>query len=124
MVNPSRKLRVKIDQVAKHPWVQSVFNESYLPVSDTWKKKTFTSYARDFNLTIEAVASEIKTRPYGRLGGIYNIEKHLYQKNTIELKKARSGTSVIKVINHHLSIFPSQISTLLAENAIELLNAS
>lgn len=122
MINPKRKLRVNIDQVSSHPWVKGVFNETFLPVSETWKKKMFEKYARDFNLTIEAVASEIKTKPYGQLGGIYNIEKHLRQKNTIELKKASSGTSVIKVINHIIFVYPSQISTLLTEHVIEQLN--
>lgn len=111
MLNPSREFRLKIEQVQKHPWIAGVFSEQFTPVNAKWKSETFQKYSKNFNLTIEEVSDEIIKQPFGQLGGIYNIEKHLHQVNRIALRKPPSCASIIKVINHINSISPSQIST-------------
>lgn len=122
MLNPSRLLRIKIEQLEKHPWILENFVEEFLPVSDKWKQETFHKLSKLFNLTLDNVIDEIINRPYGQLGGTYNIEKHLHQMNKITLRRASSGVKIFKVINHHIkSIDPSQISTLLTGRFIEKL---
>lgn len=114
MLNPSRQLRLKVQQVEKHSWVLSSYEETFEAVSRDWKNQTTKKIAKDFNLEVDAVASELESNPFGRLGGVYNIGKHLHQMSTIALKKRpsclRLGT--VKVINQISSIYPSQISTL------------
>lgn len=121
MLNPSRQLRLKMQQVQKHPWIAGAFGGEFLPISEKWKNEKFQKYASSLNLTMEEIADEISTRPYGQLGGIYNIEKHLHQMSKIALKRAPSYARIVKVINHINSIIPSQISTLLTDLVIKQL---
>lgn len=121
MLNPSRQLRIKIPQIQKHFWITGAFGEEFAPIGEKWKSETYQKYAKSSNLTIDEISDEISNRPYGQLGGIFNIEKHFHQVNKIALKRAPSCATIIKVINHIDSIFPSQISTLLTENDIKQL---
>lgn len=114
MLNPSRQLRLKVQQVEKHSWVLSSYEETFEDVSRDWKSQTTKRIAKDFKLGVDEVAAELEGNPFGQLGGAFNIEKHLHQINTIALKKRpsclRLGT--VKVINQISPIYPSQISTL------------
>lgn len=114
MLNPSRQLRLKVQQVEKHSWVMSSYEETFDDVDNEWKRKTMKKIAKDSDLDVDAVASELESSPFGRLGGVFNIEKHRHQINTIALKKRPSclRLKTVKVINHIGPIYPSQISTL------------
>lgn len=114
MLNPSRQLRLKVHQVEKHSWVMSAYEETFEDVGKDWKSQTVKKIAKDFKLEVDEVASELEESPFGRLGGVFNIEKHRHQINTISLKKKPSclRLKTAKVINQISSIYPSQISTL------------
>lgn len=119
MLNPTRQLRIKIEQLEKHRWILGVFVEEFPPVCEKWKQESFHKLAKRYDLTLAKVTDEIADRPFGPLGGIYNIEKRSHQLNKIALKKASSSVRIVKVINHINSIDPSQISTLLTGRFIE-----
>ena len=113
MLNPSSELRLKVAQIQKHPWITNAFGEEFTPINEKWKTEMFQKYSKGSNLTMEEVADEISKRPYGQLGGIYNIEKHLHQMNKIALKRAPSCARIIKVINHINSIFHHKLALYL-----------
>lgn len=114
MLNPSRQHRLKVHQVEKHSWVMNSFEETFEDVGRDWKSKTVKKMAKDFDLEVAEVVSELESSPFGRLGGVFNIEKHRHQIDTIALKKKPSclRLKTMKVINHIGPIYPSQISTL------------
>ena len=97
----------------KHPWIHGAFLEQFDAIDEKWKADVHKRMAKSFDLTIEDVADELSSKPYGQLGGIYNIEKHLHQLSKIALKKAPNCFRIgnVQVINHINPIYPSQIST-------------
>jgi hypothetical protein len=107
MLNPVRQLRINSAHVERHPWISGVFSEEFPPITEAWKSEMIATYAKLFDLSIEAVADQIASKPYGQLGGIFNIEKHLHQVNKIELKRApiSLGIGKINVINRINSIY-------------------
>lgn len=113
MLNPARLHRLKIEQVARHPWVQGVFVEEFPPVTEQWKREAFEKYAKCLDITMDEVTEMIEKQPYGQLGGTFNIELHNHQLSKIALKRSPVGYRVSdnKVISHISSINPSQIST-------------
>lgn len=112
MLNPSRQLRATIQQIEKHPWVLGAFIEEFPAIDERWKQETLQRLAKLQKLSVDDVNEKLASDPYGKLGGVFNIEKHRHQLNMITMKKAPSR---LNVINHiiSISIYPSQISTLL-----------
>lgn len=101
MLNRKRQLRSKIAQVADHQWIAGVFGESFEPPEDGWRDKVLGKYAKRLNTTTESVSREIESAPYGQLGGIFNIEKHMHQLSMIAMRRVPSCCRIetIKVIN-------------------------
>lgn len=101
MLNPSRTQRLTIAQVEKHSWVLGVFVEEYQPVDERWKQERFALYANDCDMTHDEVCQHLSRLPYGKLGGIFNIEKLMHQMDKITLKKipALKKEQSVKVIN-------------------------
>ncbi|CRK99158.1 CLUMA_CG012525, isoform A [Clunio marinus] len=94
MLNPNRDLRLSIEKVRKHPWILGAFIEEYPSIDKSWQTKVLHKYAKYFNRTCDSVVNEISSTPYGQLGGIFNIEKHLHQMSGVALKRSTSGCKV------------------------------
>jgi hypothetical protein len=122
MLNPKRQQRSKIAQVADHQWIAGVIFESYTPIEDDWRDKVIEKYAQRLDMSFETISRDLETKPYGDLGGIFNIEKHMHQLSKIALRRAPSCCRIktIKVINriklrsiHHklARLFPASSAT-------------
>lgn len=101
MLNPLPEHRLSIEQVKEHPWNSSAFVEEFTPIDEAWKSEKLESYAAKCNLTMDEVTKELSENPYGKLGGIYNIEKHMHQMEKTKPKKAPivSKARSLKVIS-------------------------
>lgn len=101
MLNPKRLLRPSIAQVADHQWIAGVVEESYAPIEDDWRDNVLEKYAHRLDVPVESILREIQSKPYGQLGGMFNMEKHKHQLKNIALKRAPSRCMIksIKVIN-------------------------
>lgn len=103
MLNPLREHRLTIENVEKHQWIQCAFVEEFPPIDERWKGEKLQSYAIKFGLPMVEVIERLSQNPYGKLGGVFNIDKHMHQMEKMKPKKApiASKARSLKVINHH-----------------------
>lgn len=101
MLNPSKEKRLSIDKVKKHDWIAGAFLEEYPPIDDIWKQKLYKAYSVQTGLSVDIVRDKIAKNPYGKMGGMFNIEKYTHQVEHMKVKKAPSSGKVqnVKVIN-------------------------
>lgn len=120
MLNPDRERRLTDEKLLEASVDLGSFRGGIS--GDRWDvaEETFEKYSKQFNLTIESVVDEIEDKPYGQLGGTFNIEKHLHQLNGISLKQPEGVFDIrsLKVINLISSICHRKLARYVTESDI------
>lgn len=97
MLNPSKEKRLSIEKVKQHNWIAGAFVDEYPPIDEKWKQKIYKAYSEQSKLSVDIVSDRIAKNPFGKMGGMFNIEKYEYQVEHMKVKKA-SSTGRIPVV--------------------------
>lgn len=100
MLTPQPQLRLSITQVSEHAWIKSfrdVGNTAFTPIDDKLKRKIIEKTSADHKIPITEMCKQLDENPFGPIGGIFNVEKFLYQ-STCANNQAIKPQSYIKSI--------------------------
>lgn len=85
LLEPSPQKRFTINEVEHSSWIFDDFDIQYQEIDRDWKIQKFEAYAKSLNCSVEKVVAEIREKPFGTLGGLYNVDKFLYRNEKFEL---------------------------------------
>lgn len=97
MLDPLPKQRWSIGQVSEHAWIKSfrdVGNSAHAPLDEDIKRKIIEKCFVDHKIPIMDVYKQLDEKPFGPIGGVFNVEKFLYQ-------SAMANNRTIKVSQSH-----------------------
>jgi hypothetical protein len=96
MLHPDSEKRFSIEQVKEHCWIRGWQDEIFIPLDVKSKSEIIQKCCFDHKISsLTDINNKIEINPYGPIGGIYNIHKHLYQ--SIKLSQTYMKVCEIKV---------------------------
>lgn len=99
MLEPVPQRRWNIGQVSQHTWIKSfrdVGNSALPPLDEKIKGKIIEKCFADHKIPIMEIHKQLREYPHGPIGGVFNIEKFLYQ-------SSEANNRAIKVSQSHLN---------------------
>lgn len=100
MLNPQQLQRWSIIQVSEHNWIKSfrdVGNAAFPPLDENTKKKIIEKISADHKIPIMDTYKQLEENPFGPEGGIFNMEKFLYQSSKAN-QAIKSSQSYLKLM--------------------------
>lgn len=99
MLEPVPQRRWNIGQVSEHAWIKSfrdVGNTAFAPLDEEIKGKIIEKCFAGHKTPITEIRKQLDENPHGPIGGVFNIEKFLYQ-------STEANNRAIKVSQSHLN---------------------
>lgn len=108
MLHPEPQQRFSIGQVGDHAWIRGWQAETFMPLDEKSKSEIIQKCFVDHHKTTD-IHKVIDESPFGPIGGVFNIQKHLYQ--SIKLSQTYRKVCEIKVIALETYMEESTIDT-------------
>lgn len=93
-LEPNPGDRYDITELENHPWVYEEFIEKYQEVDEKWKLQAIEEIKDMTSLDEDDIREDVAKKPFGIIGGCYNIKKFLYLENRISSVFRKEATQV------------------------------